>query len=361
MPARFDAYRMTDGKTPLSARYFNPVWQDLDLRLVELEALRVGWLEAVSQVSNLGLARINELVGAPMTTVNEAIATLQQSLAELPDVVLAGELDTALQAEAQARTLLAQQITALQQAIEDVSGGDPFPPMAGQAGKFLTTDGETRTWGTPTVPPVTGLQRGTAQPRQLLGISAAGAVVGVAPLELLAYADRAQLRTLTSGSAIVRGLGLFTWEAGSTEPDDDETCFAAAGGAWVLTAAGPDAVRALWLAEISALQSALTRHLAEISALQSALTRHLAKFLRAGFAMSATSLAANAEVTFTVALDGASSGDSVVVTPVATLASAVSCVGVVTAAGTVTVSVRNASSSTATLTPGTWQVLVIKP
>ena len=347
MPARFDAYRMTDGKTPLSARYFNPVWQDLDLRLVELEALRVGWLEAVSQVSNLGLARINELVGAPMTTVNEAIATLQQSLAELPDVVLAGELDTALQAEAQARTLLAQQITALQQAIEDVSGGDPFPPMAGQAGKFLTTDGETRTWGTPTVPPVTGLQRGTAQPRQLLGISAAGAVVGLAPLELLAYADRAQLRTLTSGSAIVRGLGLFTWEAGSTEPDDDETCFAAAGGAWVLTAAGPDAVRALWLAEISALQSALTRH--------------LAKFLRAGFAMSATSLAANAEVTFTVALDGASSGDTVVVTPVATLASAVSCVGVVTAAGTVTVSVRNASSSTATLTPGTWQVLVIKP
>lgn len=347
MPARFDAYRMTDGKTPLSARYFNPVWQDLDLRLVELEALRVGWLEAVSQVSNLGLARINELVGAPMTTVNEAIATLQQSLAELPDVVLAGELDTALQAEAQARALLAQQITALQQAIEDVSGGDPFPPMAGQAGKFLTTDGETRTWGTPTVPPVTGLQRGTAQPRQLLGISAAGAVVGVAPLELLAYADRAQLRTLTSGSAIVRGLGLFTWEAGSTEPDDDETCFAAAGGAWVLTAAGPDAVRALWLAEISALQSALTRH--------------LAKFLRAGFAMSATSLAANAEVTFAVALEGASSGDSVVVTPVATLDSAVSCVGVVKAAGTVTVSVRNASASNVTLTPGTWQVLVIKP
>ena len=330
MPARFDAYRMTDGKTPLSARYFNPVWQDLDLRLVELEALRVGWMEAVSKVSNLGLARINELVGAPMATVNEAIATLQQSLAELPDVAL-----------------LAQQITALQQAIEDVSGGDPFPPMAGQAGKFLTTDGETRAWGTPTVPPVTGLQRGTAQPRQLLGISAAGAVVGLAPLELLGYADRAQLRTLTSGSAIVRGLGLFTWEAGSTEPDDDETCFAAAGGAWVLTAAGPDAVRALWLAEISALQSALTRH--------------LGKFLRAGFAMSATSLAANAEVTFAVALDGASTGDSVVVTPVATLASDMSCVGVVTAAGTVTVSVRNASASTTTLTPGTWQVLVIKP
>lgn len=346
MPARFDAYRMTDGKTPLSARYFNPVWQDLDLRLVELEALRVGWLEAVSQVSNLGLARINELVGAPMATVNEAIATLQQSLAELPDVVLAGDLDTALQAEAQARALLAQQITALQEAIEDVSGGDAFPPMEGQEGKFLTTDGETRTWGTPSVPAITGLQRGTAQPRQLLGISADGAVVGVAPLELLDYADRAQLRAITSGSAIVRGLGLFTWEAGSTEPDDDETCFAATGGAWVLTAAGPDAVRALWMAEISALQAALAKQ--------------KAKFLSIGFVMSATSLAANAEVTFTVALDGADSGDSVVVTPVATIPSEVSCVGVVTAAGAVTVGVRNASTSTVTMTPGTWQVLVIK-
>lgn len=340
MPARFDAYRMTDGKTPLSARYFNPVWQDLDLRLVELEALRVGWLEAVSQVSNLGLARINELVGAPMTTVNEAIATLQQSLAELPDVVLAGELDTALQAEAQARALLAQQITALQQAIEDVSGGDPFPPMAGQAGKFLTTDGETRAWGTPTVPPVTGLQRGTAQPRQLLGISAAGAVVGLDPLELLSYEDRAQLRTLTSGSAIVRGLGLFTWEAGSTELDDDETCFATAGGAWVLTAAGPDAVRALWQAEVSAMQQT--------------------RFLSADFSMSATSVAGGAKVTFIVALVGATNGDSVYVTPDRELPAAVSTVGVVTQPGTVTVSVRNVSESTNTLTPGTWQVLVIQ-
>ena len=347
MPARFDAYRMTDGKTPLSARYFNPVWQDLDLRLVELEALRVGWLEAVSQVSNLGLARINELVGAPMATVNEAIATLQQSLAELPDVVLAGDLDTALQAEAQARALLAQQIAALQEAIEDVSGGDPFPPMAGQAGKFLTTDGETRAWGTPTVPPVTGLQRGAAKPRQLLGVSAAGAVVGMAPLELLSYEDRAQLRTLTEGNAIVRGLGLFTWEAGSTELDDDETCFATAGGAWVLTAAGPDAVRALWQAEVSAMQ-------AEVSAMQQT------RFLSADFSMSATSVAGGAQVTFIVALVGATNGDSVYVTPDRALPAAVSTVGVVTQPDTVTVSVRNVSASTDTLTPGTWKVLVIQ-
>ena len=338
MPARFDAYRMTDGKTPLSARYFNPVWQDLDLRLVELEALRVGWLEAVSQVSNLGLARINELVGAPMATVNEAIATLQQSLAELPDVVLAGELQPQIAA-------LQQQIAALQQAMEAASGADPFPPVAGQEGKFLATDGETQTWES--LPPVTGLQRGAAKPRQLLGVSAAGAVVGMAPLELLSYEDRAQLRTLTEGNAIVRGLGLFTWEAGSTELDDDETCFATAGGAWVLTAAGPDAVRALWQAEVSAMQ-------AEVSAMQQT------RFLSADFSMSATSVAGGAQVTFIVALVGATNGDSVYVTPDRALPAAVSTVGVVTQPGTVTVSVRNVSAYTDTLTPGTWKVLVIQ-
>ena len=346
MPARFDAYRMKDGKTPLSERYFNPVFQDLDMRLVELEALRMGWLDAVSQVSNLGIARINEVLGGPMEkvdaameTVDAAMATLQQALAELPDVVLAGELQPQIAA-------LQQQIAALQQAMEAASGADPFPPVAGQEGKFLATDGETQTWES--LPPVTGLQRGAAKPRQLLGVSAAGAVVGMAPLELLSYEDRAQLRTLTEGNAIVRGLGLFTWEAGSTELDDDETCFATAGGAWVLTAAGPDAVRALWQAEVSAMQ-------AEVSAMQQT------RFLSADFSMSATSVAGGAQVTFIVALVGATNGDSVYVTPDRALPAAVSTVGVVTQPGTVTVSVRNVSASTATLTPGTWKVLVIKP
>ena len=345
MPARFDAYRMKDGKTPLSERYFNPVFQDLDMRLVELEALRMGWLDAVSQVSNLGIARINEVLGGPMEkvdaameTVDAAMATLQQALAELPDVVLAGELQPQIAA-------LQQQIAALQQAMEAASGADPFPPVAGQEGKFLATDGETQTWES--LPPVTGLQRGAAKPRQLLGVSAAGAVVGMAPLELLSYEDRAQLRTLTEGNAIVRGLGLFTWEAGSTELDDDETCFATAGGAWVLTAAGPDAVRALWQAEVSAMQ-------AEVSAMQQT------RFLSADFSMSATSVAGGAQVTFIVALVGATNGDSVYVTPDRALPAAVYTVGVVTQPGTVTVSVRNVSASTNTLTPGTWKVLVIQ-
>ena len=76
--------------------------------------------------------------------------------------------------------------------------------------------------------------------------------------------------------------------------------------------------------------------------------------------MSATSVAGGAQVTFIVALVGATNGDSVYVTPDRALPAAVYTVGVVTQPGTVTVSVRNVSASTNTLTPGTWKVLVIQ-
>ena len=48
---------------------------------------------------------------------------------------------------------------------------DVFPSMEGKAGQFLTNDGDGRAWG---IPKVTDLQRGTAQPRQLLGVSHTG-------------------------------------------------------------------------------------------------------------------------------------------------------------------------------------------
>ena len=54
-----------------------------------------------------------------------------------------------------------------------------------------------------------------------------------------AYESRGSLRatTPTDGSqAYVTGLGYFVFELASTEPDDDETAFRTATGAWVLSA-----------------------------------------------------------------------------------------------------------------------------
>ena len=82
MPSRFERYRVVDGKTPLAARYFNPVFQDLDLRLASLEEVRISWDTAVKEVVKFGLTRIDELITEPLREVsqlsNQAHATSAQ-------------------------------------------------------------------------------------------------------------------------------------------------------------------------------------------------------------------------------------------------------------------------------------------
>ena len=248
MPSRFESYRMVDGKTPLAAGYFNPVLQELDLRLVGLEELRVSWLDAVAQVQELGLARINELVGAPMETVNQAITDIEQRLAVLPQMVsqdqVTAQLQAAMAAEAQARALLQQRLEQLRQTVTEIQGVDLFPAMDGKAGQFLSNDGTARVWDTPSV---TALQRGSAQPQQLLGIDDAGKIVGMVPVRRLDYTERATLRSLATGTAMVRGLGVFEWDTtvDAADVDDDATLLLGTGGCWRMVAAGPEAVMQL--------------------------------------------------------------------------------------------------------------------
>lgn len=71
MPSRFDKYRVKDGLTKLGEGFFNPVFQDLDLRLVGLEALRISWQAALSTVTDFGLVRVNEVIGP---TLSDAMA-----------------------------------------------------------------------------------------------------------------------------------------------------------------------------------------------------------------------------------------------------------------------------------------------
>lgn len=75
MPSRFDRYRMRDGQTPLSERYFNPIWQDLDLRLAGIEELRVSWEAVVRLVTDLGLVRINEVLAPAFEAMEQNLAS----------------------------------------------------------------------------------------------------------------------------------------------------------------------------------------------------------------------------------------------------------------------------------------------
>lgn len=182
----------------------------------------------------------------------------------------------------------------------------------------------------------------TSQP----GVSSDWVVVSIA-LPQYAYDGRAALRSVTASDgdqAIVRGLGLFVFTLGSSALDDDETAFVATGGAWELEAAGPDYVFGVTTA-IGDLES---------------------RFLQGSFAMTLTAIGATTSLSFTAAVAGAVPGDHVVVTPgnafgtTSTDQAKLSWSAYVSAAGTVTVSLRNASASGASMTAATWSVLVIK-
>lgn len=80
MPSRIDRYRMVDGVTPIAARYFNPIWQDVDLRLVSLEGLSVSWEESVRRVSDLGLTRINEVLRPALNAVEQSVHNAEQMI-----------------------------------------------------------------------------------------------------------------------------------------------------------------------------------------------------------------------------------------------------------------------------------------
>ena len=163
------------------------------------------------------------------------------------------------------------------------------------------------------------------------------------------YALRADLRADDSaGYAVVDSLGLFAWYAGSTEPDDDETCFAADGGRWLLQAPHWDAIDRFFYPEIEAIH---------------------ARFLRGTATCAIASVAAANSASFVGTVAGAAVGDAVTVNPPAQLGSTAAvtgrlgCYAFVDAPNSVTVMLTNASASVATVNPaaqGAWQVTVIK-
>jgi len=75
----------------------------------------------------------------------------------------------------------------------------------------------------------------------------AGIVKSLGKLPHYLYTNRNDLRNLTAttgDSVVVEGIGLFTFYLGSTEIDDDDSCFATSTGRWLLEAVSPDFMKA---------------------------------------------------------------------------------------------------------------------
>ena len=307
MPSRFDRYRIKDGVSRMSEKTFNPIFGDIDVRIAALEAVRVSWEEAVRTVSEYGLARINEIVGPGVIAAAEDLAAIEQqrlaadaALADLGAVISGVEDDALADIVAWKEARLAE-LTAWKASLESA-----LPAIDSR---------------------LTALENDP----------------GIA---VVAYADRATLRGGTpeaSSKAVVEGLGLFVFYAGSTEPDDDQSCLATSNGRWLLEAAHWDVV-----------DDWISPDLEDLNA------RWPGRVLFGTAACSITSVVEGTQVSFTGTVSGASDGDRVLVTPPDALFKSLSVYARVTAADTVTIYLNNPSNTVATIAAGIWMLAVIK-
>lgn len=186
------------------------------------------------------------------------------------------------------------------------------------------------------------------------GISSVWAAVGV-QVHRLTYDDRTSLRSLPASGgdmAVVDGLGLFVFEAGSDEPDDDESCFVTAEGAWLLQAVHWDVVHAWQLPDNEVRDGEFA-----------------SKVLTGSATCAITSVATVASASFTGTVTGAAVGDRVIATPPGALGATdadsgrLSYHAWVSAANTVTIRLANASGSSANTNAAVraaWPITVIK-
>lgn len=168
-------------------------------------------------------------------------------------------------------------------------------------------------------------------------------------IDFIAYADRAELRSATAStgdSVVVENLGLFIFQEGSDEPDDDESCFATASGRWLLEAPHWNVIDS-WQLPDSFDERVL--------------------FGAANCAITTVNAASSASFTGTVT--GAVPGDRVIATPPSQLGSDATNTGRfsyhawVSATDTVTVMLSNPSAANATTNAAirtAWPITVIK-
>ncbi len=103
-------YRFRDGQTTLDEKELNKRFFDIDARLHALELLSISWQEAVSQVQNEGLKRINELIIPVLEQAQEELSQIQSDWDELKQ-----------QIQSDYEAWSEEKINALDEKIEEVS------------------------------------------------------------------------------------------------------------------------------------------------------------------------------------------------------------------------------------------------
>jgi hypothetical protein len=307
-----------------------------------------------------GAAQVTLAAGQVTLATNQAgIATTKAGEASTSATAAAASATAALASQNAAATSAADSEASRIAASKLNLGNKTAPPTVDNQGAALlsgatyydTTLNKWRVW------------TGTAWGDGISAISGVASVNGMTgivtlpPTQTVAYDNRAALRSQTPAAgemAIVDGLGLFVWQAGSTEPDDDESCFATSTGRWLLEAVHWDVVDA-WQAPDDAARDEFDED--------------TPLFLHGSATCAITSVATVSSSSFTGTVTGAAVGDRVIATPPAQLGSTAAETGKlsyhawVSAANTVTVMLTNASAAAATTNAAiqaAWPITVIK-
>lgn len=164
----------------------------------------------------------------------------------------------------------------------------------------------------------------------------------------LSYVSRGTLRTTEGEFAMVDMLGLFQFEAASTEADDDESCFATATGRWLLKCPSFDLIEA-WNLPRNAMLGG--------------------RVITGVINQTVATVAANITVGVTGSIPGVEPGDTIIGTPPGALgntaasSSYISTYAYCNIAGTVVIALSNSSAAAITLNPkvvGNWAITVVK-
>jgi len=224
--------------------------------------------------------------------------------------------------------------------VQQTAFNNSLPFQGGNAGKYVTTDGTNASWAS--VPDEIPAQTGQSGKFLTTNGTATswGAVTSVATY---AYDSRANIRSVdgpTGATAAIENLGVFVWESGSTQLDDDETCFATTNGRWLLYAASWDIVNEYWGTEIDQIRYS---------------------FLLGEITVPATTInGGGMTASFTGTVYGAVVGAPVCASPVSELAGQLGFSVRVSAADTVTLTINNPSqTSTISVPAGIWPVMVL--
>jgi hypothetical protein len=226
MPTRFDKYRFKDGKTALSERTFNPIFQDVDNRIAALEGVEISWEGAVNALNEIGLERIDGIVSVSAGKLDDA-AVQAEALVAYMDIASNSSIANA---EAVLNTLLST-TTANLAALQI-----PAPSGVGDAAK---------------VPTINDAGNGFV-------LSLPKTIVLNAPPD----AGTVTLAVgVTNGQlAVVDGYGVYKYESSNTDAADGETVIqpSSGSGRWVLIAPSWDFVWAYMSVVIDNLQTQIT-------------------------------------------------------------------------------------------------------